>query len=139
MEVLKMEFSRTERKKNKEAAGKHYSDEKFWGKVKEFGIKAGSSVVYTALLLYYTLQKPDVPKKVKAAIIGGLGYFILPIDTIPDVLAGLGFTDDLFVLGAALVQVAMYIDQDVKNRSKEQLKQWFGENADTTAIDAKIE
>ena len=134
-----MEQSRLELKKNKESAGKHYTDEKFWGKLKKFAIKAGSSVVYTALLLYYTLQKPDVPKKVKATIIGGLGYFILPIDAIPDVLAGLGFTDDLFVLGAALVQVAMYIDEEVKDRSKEQLRQWFGEKADTDAIDAKIE
>ncbi len=54
---------------------KHFSEEKFWDKLKRYGVKAGHSVVYTALLLYFVLQKPDVPKKSKMVIIGALGYF----------------------------------------------------------------
>ncbi|XXM70579.1 YkvA family protein [Lysinibacillus sphaericus] len=117
---------------------KHFSEEKFWVKLKRFGLKAGHSVVYTALLLYFVLQKPDVPKKAKVVIIGALGYFILPTDLIPDMAVGVGFTDDLGALGVALLQVAMYIDDDVKAQAKAKLTDWFGENVDTSEVDKKI-
>ncbi|OAT80059.1 hypothetical protein A6P54_15170 [Bacillus sp. MKU004] len=117
---------------------KHFSEEKFWGKLKKFGLKAGHSVVYTALLLYFVLQKPDVPKKAKMVIIGALGYFILPTDMIPDMAVGVGFTDDLGALGVALLQVAMYIDDVVKAKAKAKLTDWFGENVDTSEVDKKI-
>jgi uncharacterized membrane protein YkvA (DUF1232 family) len=117
---------------------KHFSEEKFWSKLKKFGVKAGHSVVYTALLLYFVLQKPDVPKKAKMVIIGALGYFILPTDLIPDFAVGVGFTDDLGALGVALLQVAMYIDDDVKAKAKSKLTDWFGDNVDTSEVDKKI-
>ncbi|KGX92627.1 hypothetical protein N781_14980 [Pontibacillus halophilus JSM 076056 = DSM 19796] len=121
-----------------EKGKRFYSSEKFWGKVRRYGKKAGGSVVYSVLLLYYTLQKPEVPKKTKATIIGALGYFILPLDLIPDVAAGVGYTDDLTVIGAALIQVAMYIDEETKEKAKEKLSDWFGGHADTTAIDQQL-
>ncbi|RFU61150.1 YkvA family protein [Peribacillus glennii] len=119
-------------------AGKHYSDSKFWAKLKKYAKKAGSSVVYSVLLLYYTLQKPEVPTKTKAVIIGALGYFILPTDLIPDIALGIGYTDDLGALGLALIQVAMYIDDDTKLNAKQKLQEWFGNQVDTTDIDQKI-
>ncbi|MFJ7726800.1 YkvA family protein [Neobacillus sp. NPDC097160] len=124
--------------KDIEAAGKNFSDEKFWNKLKKFGKKAGSSVVYAVLLLYFTLQKPEVPVKAKTIIIGALGYFILPFDLIPDFAVGVGYTDDLGALGVALFQVAMYIDDDIKNKAKEKLKDWFGDRVDTSDIDGKL-
>ncbi|MBM7704366.1 YkvA family protein [Metabacillus iocasae] len=124
--------------KQMKKAQKHFSDDRFWAKVKRVGKKAGSSVIYAVLLLYYTLQKPEVPKKTKGMIIGALGYFILPLDLIPDLMAGVGYTDDLGALGIALLQVAMYIDDDIKQKSKEKLADWFGEGVDTSEIDGKI-
>lgn len=121
-----------------EDSGKYFSEEKLWGKLKKFAKKAGSSVVYAVLLLYFTLQKPEVPVKAKTIIIGALGYFILPFDLIPDVAVGVGYTDDLGALGVALFQVAMYIDDDIKNKAKEKLSEWFGDNVDTSDIDGKI-
>jgi uncharacterized membrane protein YkvA (DUF1232 family) len=122
-----------------EKTSKHFSDDKFWVKLKKFSKKAGSSVVYAVLLLFYTLQKPEVPVKVKGVIIGALGYFILPLDLIPDVIGGVGYTDDLGALGIALFQVAMYIDEDVKNKAKVKLRGWFGDEVDTSDIDEKFE
>jgi uncharacterized membrane protein YkvA (DUF1232 family) len=116
----------------------HYSDKSFWEKLKKFALKAGHSVVYTALLLYFTLQKPDLPVKARATIIGALGYFIFPLDLIPDVAVGLGYTDDLGALGVALLQVAMYIDDDVKEKAKQKLHDWFGEDVDTSEVDNKL-
>lgn len=100
--------------------------------------KAGSSVVYAVLLLYFTLQKPEVPVKAKTIIIGALGYFFLPLDLIPDIAIGVGYTDDIGALGVALLQVAMYIDEDIKKKAKEKLKEWFGDNVDTSKSDGKI-
>jgi len=117
---------------------KHYSDKKLWDKIQKIAKKAGSSVVYAVLILYYTLQKPEVPTKVKAIITGALGYFILPLDLIPDAALGVGYVDDLTVLGGALIQVAMYIDEDIKKQAKDKLVDWFGENVDTSEIDEKL-
>lgn len=121
-----------------ENSEKYYSEEKFWQKLKKFAVKAGHTAVYTALLLYYTLQKPEVPKKAKMTIIGALGYFILPFDLIPDVAVGVGYTDDLGALTVALLQVAIYIDDDVKAKAKGKLADWFGHNVDTKEVDQKI-
>lgn len=133
-----MEQSQEKLEKEMETAGKHYSDEKLWKKLAKFAKKAGSSVVYAVLLLYFTLQKPEIPMKVKAVIIGALGYFILPVDLIPDFAVGIGYADDLGALGYALFQVAMYIDEDVKEKARAKLKDWFGDGVDTSDIDAKI-
>jgi uncharacterized membrane protein YkvA (DUF1232 family) len=127
-----------EMKRELEKKGEHYSEEKLWQKLKKYGKKAGVSAVYSVLLLYYTLQKPDVPPKVKAIIIGALGYFIFPIDLIPDLSPGVGFTDDLGALGVALLQVAMYIDDDVKQKAQKKLADWFGKDVDLSNVEAKI-
>lgn len=116
----------------------HFSEEKFWNKVQKFSKRAGTSLVYAVLLLYYTLQKPDVPLKVKATIVGALGYFILPLDIIPDLAIGVGYADDLSVVLFALVQIALYVDDEIKMQAKNKLKDLFGENVDTTEIDIKL-
>jgi len=132
-----MEGKQEDYEKQMQAAEKNFSEERFWNKLKKFAKKAGSSVVYAVLLLYYTLQKPTVPARSKAIIIGALGYFILPFDLIPDLAIGVGYTDDLGALGVALLQVVMYIDDEVKQKAKEKLKNWFGD-ADTSEIDKKL-
>lgn len=117
---------------------KHYSDKKLWDKLKKYGKKAGGVVVYAVLLLYYTLQKPSIPVKTKAIILGALGYFILPTDLIPDFLPGIGYMDDLGALGAAIFQVATHVDQDIKDKAKAKINDWFGEEIDTSMIDEKL-
>lgn len=84
----------------------------------------------------WTLE--EVPMKNKAIIVGALGYFILPIDLIPDVTPGVGYTDDIGILLSALWQVSIFIDTDVKNQAKEKLKDWFGEDIDTSDVDDKL-
>lgn len=118
--------------------GKHYSEEGLWKKIKKYSKKAGSSAIYAVLLLYYVFQKEEVPKKEKALILSALGYFILPLDLIPDVVAGVGYVDDVSALIAALVRVSMYIDSDVKNQAKVKLQDWFGGGVDTSDIDDRL-
>ncbi|NLY20874.1 MAG: DUF1232 domain-containing protein [Tissierellia bacterium] len=105
---------------------KHYSNEGFFKKLLKYAKKAGLKAVYMGLLLYYVLQKPNIPKHIKGIIIGGLGYFILPIDLIPDLLPGIGYTDDIAILAGALVYVSFYIDDEVRRLAKSKIKDYFG-------------
>ncbi|MBA2873159.1 uncharacterized membrane protein YkvA (DUF1232 family) [Anoxybacillus calidus] len=73
----------------------------------------------------------------KAITISALGYFIFPLDLITDI-APEGYTDDLGALGTALLQVAIYIDQDVKDKAKNKIRDWFGDEFDTSAVDNKL-
>ncbi|WP_111911226.1 YkvA family protein [Bacillus pumilus] len=132
-------MNRSEKKELLKRSKKHFNDHAFWEKLKKTAQKAGVSLVYAVLLLYYTLQKPEVPVKAKTLIIGALGYFILPIDLIPDTLIGVGYTDDLGAITFALIQVAVYIDDDVKGKAQDRLSKWFGEKTDTSLIDQKLE
>ncbi|WP_348539782.1 YkvA family protein [Sporosarcina trichiuri] len=119
----------------------HYSDSKFWHKLKKFGKKAGVKVAYAALLLFYTAKKPTTPKKAKASIFGALGYFILPLDIIPDFTPIAGYSDDLSVLLVALLTVAAYIDAESKQEAKDKLVNWFGESVleDVSVMDKDLE
>jgi len=117
----------------------NFSEESFWGKIKKYGKKAGVSVVYAGLLLFYTLQKKETPLWAKTVIISALGYFILPLDLIPD-LAPAGYADDLGGMFTALVTVAMYIDDAVKEKARDRIRRWFGEAAvsETSLVDNRL-
>lgn len=105
---------------------KDFSDDGFWNKVVKYAKTAGQEVIEKALWLYYAAQNAQTPAWAKATIYGALGYFILPIDAIPDVLPGVGYTDDLGVLAAAITAVSMYITDDVKQQASQKLRDWFG-------------
>ncbi|PKR77835.1 hypothetical protein CEY16_07860 [Halalkalibacillus sediminis] len=117
---------------------KHYSSSDLWEKVQNVAKKAGSNVIYAVLLLYYTLQNRDIPKRLKMTIYGALGYFILPFDLIPDWLVGVGYVDDLSVLVYAIGQLVQYIDEDIKIMAKQKLTTWFGEDVDTKLVDDNL-
>ncbi len=103
----------------------HYSDESFWDKVKGFAKAAGETVLEPALKLYYAASDPDTPMWAKTVVYGALGYFISPIDAIPDITPVVGFTDDLGVLVAATATIAAHIKDSHTAKAKETLKQWF--------------
>lgn len=120
---------------------KAYSESKFIEKVMKFAKNAGIKVIYVALLLFYTLQKASTPSWAKSAIIGALGYFILPTDIIPDILPIAGFSDDITALLAVIVAVALYVDEDTKSKAKAKLRIWFEsyDEVELKEIDDKIQ
>ena len=71
---------------------------------------------------YYCAFDPATPLKVKGILLGALAYFILPFDVIPDVLLGLGFTDDMAVLYAAISMIRSHMTQALRDRAKETLE-----------------
>lgn len=102
-----------------------YTQEDFWAKLLHFAKKAGRELVALALQLYYALQSPDTPAWAKTIIVAALGYFISPVDAIPDVIPVVGYSDDLAVLVAAAGTVAIHITDDIKARAVAQVGRWF--------------
>ncbi|EKK9986393.1 DUF1232 domain-containing protein [Vibrio vulnificus] len=97
----------------------------FWDKLKRYAKKAGREVIETALILYYCAKDSDTPRWAKTAILSALGYFVLPIDAIPDVLVGVGYSDDIGVLMAALASVGAHVKQEHKQEAKQQVEVWL--------------
>ena len=106
---------------------KDYSEEGFWKKLKGYAAKAGVSLVYKALQLYYVAQSPNCPKRVKMGIYSVLGYFILPVDAIPDFIPITGYTDDLAAIAMALLLAQVYITDDIRARARAKVVDFFGE------------
>lgn len=104
---------------------KEFSEDGLWEKIASVAKKAGIKVVYYALLLFYALKSENVTMSDKALIIGALGYFILPLDLIPDFLVPVGYGDDLAVMWG-LIKKLDCIDELVKSQAQEKLTEWFG-------------
>ena len=102
-----------------------YSEKTFWDKMQNYALSAGIKVIYAVLLLYYALREPKTPSWAKGVILSALGYFISPIDAIPDIVPVAGYTDDLGVLVLALVAVGMFIDNNVKAKARGKILEWF--------------
>lgn len=111
--------------RNYDSYQKNYSDNQFWAKLKKVARKAGVKVIYIALLLYYVMRNPATPSADKTKILGALGYFILPLDIIPDFLPVAGFTDDLAALSWALYSVAKNITPEVRIMARQKLGEWI--------------
>lgn len=58
---------------------------------------------------YYCALDRKTPLRAKGIILAALAYFVMPIDAIPDVVLGIGFTDDIAVLTAAISAIAAHI------------------------------
>ncbi|SCK02055.1 Uncharacterized conserved protein [uncultured Clostridium sp.] len=125
---------------NKEEYSKEYSEESLLKKIKKNFSKAGVSVVYGALLLFYSLKDPSVPMKAKATIIGALGYFIAPIDLIADPIPVAGYGDDLAAIITALGVISIYLTEETKQKARNKTKELFGnaKDSDFDVVDSKI-
>ena len=113
--------------KNIEKYQERYNESDFLAKITKAAKKAGIKVIYLALLLYYVLSSPKVKTADKGKIWGALGYFILPIDLIPDFIPVAGYTDDLAALLWAFYAVAKNVTPEIESRAKQKLHEWFGD------------
>ncbi len=101
----------TRSRKSRSAAGAFSGEQeirdKFWSTAK----KAARQVPFMEELVaaYYCALDSKTPFRAKAILFGALGYFILPADAIPDIIFGLGFTDDIAVLTAAITAVRSHM------------------------------
>lgn len=105
-----------------------YSESSFFDKIKNTVKSAGLTLIYKALQLYYVTENPNCPKKIKAAIFAALGYFIMPLDVIPDFTPMVGYSDDAAAIALALGLAQFYIDDEVNRKAKNKIANIFGES-----------
>lgn len=74
--------------------------------------------VWDKMLLLFGVAKDytngdytEIPKRSIIAILGGLIYFLSPIDVVPDFVPVLGFIDDIFVLNLVYKQVVKDLER----------------------------
>lgn len=79
----------------------------FWDKFKS--VAARIPFADDLVSAYYCALDPQTPTRVRGMLLGALAYFILPIDGIPDMILGLGYTDDAAVLAAVVSMVSRHI------------------------------
>lgn len=94
-----------------------FEESSFWKKIIRFYSKIGKPVVEKALTLYYTLIDDDTPQWAKSIIYGALGYFILPLDLIPDLMPIVGFSDDLTAIITAITVITKFIKKEHKEKA----------------------
>ena len=108
--MLPKKISDEECRDNAEKNSADYNEEAFLHKAMRFAGVIGREALLKAFQLYYVMQKPELPAKVKTIIMGALAYLVLPVDVVLDLLPVVGYTDDVAVLAYALLQALPYID-----------------------------
>ncbi|MCB1442389.1 MAG: DUF1232 domain-containing protein [Methyloceanibacter sp.] len=79
----------------------------FWTKLKR--VAGNVPFVEDLVAAYYCAMDPATPMRVRGMLLAALAYFIMPVDLIPDIVAGLGFADDMALLTAVVGLVSSSI------------------------------
>jgi uncharacterized membrane protein YkvA (DUF1232 family) len=92
----------------------------FWPKLAR--VLARVPFAEDAIAAYYCAFDPATPVQVRGILLAALGYFILPFDTLPDFILGLGFTDDMAVLFTAISLIHNHMTPAHRNRARAALE-----------------
>jgi uncharacterized membrane protein YkvA (DUF1232 family) len=89
----------------------------FWPKIR----RTASKIPFAgqALSVWFAARDPETPAAAKGIMLGALAYFVLPVDAIPDIFSGIGFTDDAAVIGALIATLGA----NIRRRHREQAAQ----------------
>jgi uncharacterized membrane protein YkvA (DUF1232 family) len=93
--------------------------EGFWKKLRQ--VAARLPMAEDLLTAYYCAFDRQTPNQVRAALLGALAYFVLPIDVMPDLLPIVGFSDDAAVLAGAIRLVWVHIQPAHREAAREAL------------------
>lgn len=116
---------------------RHYSPRALFEKIGRVARKAGAKVVYAALVLYYAMFDKGLPVKDRIMVVAALGYFIVPLDLIPDALP-FGFSDDAAAMFFLVRHIWKNLSPSTIEKAKARLAEWFGplDERDTQIVGA---
>lgn len=83
-------------------------------------------VIEKGLILYYCANDPKTPTWAKAVIATALGYFIFPLDAIPDFTPFVGYADDIGAIVAATASLGASINRRHIAAARKKVTEWFG-------------
>ncbi|MGF1911318.1 DUF1232 domain-containing protein [Vibrio kasasachensis] len=95
-------------------------DEKsFWSKMRTSAKRAGEDLAVLGIKSWLALADSNTSVRHKAVLGGALAYFVLPTDMVPDVMAGVGFTDDMAALTLAANSVGSAITEQHEQQARD--------------------
>ena len=100
-------------------------DEGFWPKIRRVAAKV--PFAKEALSVWYCAKDDETPLAAKGMMLAALAYFVMPVDAIPDVIAGLGYTDDAAVFTALMAIVGRNLKPKHKLAAKKDIERLRGE------------
>ncbi|MEA3474142.1 YkvA family protein [Brevundimonas sp. 374] len=89
----------------------------FWPKIQRTAARI--PFADQALAAWYAARDPQTPMAAKGMIFAGLAYFVMPVDAIPDIFAGIGYTDDAAVITALLALVGANIKRRHRDKAED--------------------
>ena len=97
----------------------------FWPKLR----RTAARIPFADQLLsvWFAARDPETPTTAKGIMVGALAYFVLPTDAIPDVFAGIGFTDDAAVIAAVLATLGPHVKRRHREAAKGALERLKGD------------
>lgn len=102
--------------------------DRFWTAIRR--IAGNTPFLADLLAAYYCVMDPATPARAKGILLAALAYFILPADTIPDIILWFGFTDDIAVLTAAMAAVAAHVTPAHRKAAEQAIARFAEEPAD---------
>jgi len=93
---------------------------RFWRKLKHTASYLPGAETFLAA--FYAAVDPKTPATAKAVLFGALGYFVVPVDFIPDIFGAMGYGDDLAVMFAAIKAVEASIRDAHRDRAADWLR-----------------
>ena len=100
-------------------------DRGFWPKMRRVAAKV--PFAREALSVWFCAKDEETPLAAKGMMLAALAYFVLPVDAIPDVIAGLGYTDDAAVFAALMAIVGRNLKPRHKLAAKQALDKLAGD------------
>jgi uncharacterized membrane protein YkvA (DUF1232 family) len=89
----------------------------FWPKV----TRTAARIPFAKQLIsvYYAGRDPETPAAAKGVMLGALAYFVMPFDAIPDMLMGIGLTDDAAVITAVIATLGANIRKKHRDQAED--------------------
>ena len=75
---------------------------------------------------WYCAVDGRTPMHVRGVLLAALAYVLLPADAVPDIIAGIGFTDDAAVIAAVLGTFARHVTPEPRAQASRRLDDLLG-------------
>jgi uncharacterized membrane protein YkvA (DUF1232 family) len=98
----------------------------FWPKIRRVAAKI--PFAKDVLSVWYCAKDDDTPIAAKGMMLAALAYFVMPVDAVPDFIAGLGYTDDAAVFTALMAILGKNLKPKHKAAAKRDIERMRGED-----------
>ncbi|ODT88990.1 YkvA family protein [Phenylobacterium sp. SCN 70-31] len=98
----------------------------FWPKIARVAAKI--PFARDALAVWYCARDDDTPLAAKGMMFAALAYFVMPVDAVPDFIAGLGYTDDAAVFTALLAIIGKNLKPQHRAAARRDIERLRGDD-----------